>query len=681
MIKKIFFVFCCYCYLLCSAVQMKAQAGRPESVVNDYPVTVSTPDFMLVEDADNDDPINTFFEGKLFVQIQGRCYGERSYFGLTDKKGKIMYPYYFTSASFFSSELLFICAETDCSMPYRCGLMNKKGEFVKPLSYTEDDTHFPSKDYPLGCLRRDSLLFAVDIKGNIIDTLTPKGLTYTANNGHAYFIKPNGYAIYAPTSTFGRIVNEFKHNDRIGLRDTVTKEVIIPAEYDLVYNSYEDMRTTHHVFVVQKDSLYGLFGVDGTNLLPTEYDHIYWFAKDCYIVKKNGLSGVYQLRHKVIIPPTMSLIISIFNASSNELYHLGYTTDIRQKTLFAPDGRIIVKDFVCDSFFPWQNIICFLVNNKWGIMDKTGKIIQEPIYNSVGTRKSGDSRFLNVDNGYINADGKEVVRHERYQDISAFGRDKKAFFVRHDGTCGWVNARGKEQNIAVPTDGFYKIMSDNVFNQKQPYFEEKRRAGLKEGLLDRHGKVIAPPIYDQIEPFNNGMAIVRIGNKLGIINHRGKLVVPVIYDYGSNTPVSNKKAIILRKNEAFFLINPTTGAVLSQLSRHYYLYDKRGLYIVARDTSINNEKKRTFVGLLDSQGKTILPMDYERIHFPSDDMIAVCKNGLWGYCNMQGQELIPLQYSVAGDFCGGEATVTVQYGNTLVIDKTGKCIARCENQK
>lgn len=679
MIKKIFFVFCCYCSLLCSTIQMEAQPHRRESVVNDAPTTISTPNFMLVEDNHNDDPINTFFEGRLFVQIQECDY--RNYFWLIDKKGKIAHPYYFTSASFFSPELLFICAETDCSTSYRCGLMNKKGEFVQPLSYTEDDIYFPYNDYPIGCLRKDSLLFVIDTKGNIIDTLPPKGLTYTANNGHAYFINPSGHTTYAPTSTSGRVVNNFKHNDKVGLRDTVTKDVIIPAEYDVVYNPSEEIETAYRIFVVQKDSLYGLFGIDGKKILPTEYDHIYWLIKDCYIVKKNGLCGIYRQQHNIIIPPTMSFIASIFNASSNELYHFGYATDRHLKTLFAPDGKIIVKDFVCDSFFPWQNIICFLVNNKWGIMNKTGKIIQEPIYSSVGTRKSGDSRFLSVDNGYINADGKEIIKHERYQDISAFGLDKKAFFVRHDGTCGWVNARGKERNISVPTDGFYKIVSDNVFNQKQPSFETKKRADVKEGLLDKNGKIIAPPIYDKIEPFNNGMAIVRIGNKLGIINHRGKVVVPVIYDYNSNTFVSTPKAIILRKNEAFFLIDITTGTVLSQLSRYFYLYDKRGFYIVARDTSIDSEKKRTLVGLLDSQGKTILPMDYDSIHFPSDDMIAVCKNGLWGYCNVQGQELIPLQYSIAGDFCGGEATVTVQYGNTLVIDKAGKCVARCENQK
>jgi hypothetical protein len=50
------------------------------------------------------------------------------------------------------------------------------------------------------------------------------------------------------------------------------------------------------------------------------------------------------------------------------------------------------------------------------------------------------------------------------------------------------------------------------------------QTGGKSGFIDRTGKVVIAPQFDDCTSFTDGLAAVMVGGKLGYIEHTGKYV-------------------------------------------------------------------------------------------------------------------------------------------------------------
>ena len=65
------------------------------------------------------------------------------------------------------------------------------------------------------------------------------------------------------------------------------------------------------------------------------------------------------------------------------------------------------------------------------------------------------------------------------------------------------------------------------------------------------------------------------------------------------------------------------------------------------------------VGLIDREGRTVLPCIYQELDYPSEGRILVVKGGRYGYTDMNGTIVIEPQYLMAGTFHEGMAPVQV----------------------
>jgi hypothetical protein len=151
------------------------------------------------------------------------------------------------------------------------------------------------------------------------------------------------------------------------------------------------------------------------------------------------------------------------------------------------------------------------------------------------------------------------------------------------------------------------------------------------------------------------------------INAKGDLVLQV--ENGKNF---NQGYIIIQKynekDEAVFTIIDTTGAVQKVPSNVKSLIDRNfneGVVIVS-----DGEDK---MGIMDTKGKLVVPMEYSRITGFSDGLTSVSKDGKWGYIDKNGKVVIPLKYNDATPFENGLAIVIMDEKNYL-IDKTGKIL-------
>ena len=129
-----------------------------------------------------------------------------------------------------------------------------------------------------------------------------------------------------------------------------------------------------------------------------------------------------------------------------------------------------------------------------------------------------------------------------------------------------------------------------VFNNRRVYLQNGHY-----GYLDDEGKELCPPIYDKIQPFRNGVSLVRKNGLWGCVNYDLDEVIPCefnILEYASK----NKPRYLGKKNNRWGMVDNNNNVMLD------FIYDeirgeKNGTIIL-----ISNEN----YGLADLDGNIII---------------------------------------------------------------------------
>ncbi|MBR7001057.1 MAG: WG repeat-containing protein [Neisseriaceae bacterium] len=95
---------------------------------------------------------------------------------------------------------------------------------------------------------------------------------------------------------------------------------------------------------------------------------------------------------------------------------------------------------------------------------------------------------------------------------------------------------------------------------------------------------------------------------------------------------------------------------------------QEGLSVVTRDHKY---------GVIDVNGKEIIPLQYEFIGSLGGGLYPAKKDGKRGYINKQGKQIIPFEYDFAGTFEDGIAKVN-QNGDWFYINRIGEVVKKAE---
>ena len=178
-------------------------------------------------------------------------------------------------------------------------------------------------------------------------------------------------------------------------------------------------------------------------------------------------------------------------------------------------------------------------------------------------------------------------------------------FCKKAETCGYMTLLGDE--MIAP-----EFQAADEFSNGLAWV---RKDGLW-GAIDRSGNYVITPKFLAARDFDeNGFARVNINNQWGVINRQGKTVIPPEY-----------------KDIGLF----TEGVAAFQ------------------DWGTN------LVGLISDTGKVILPPKYEYLTSLETLPARVRLNGKWGYIDLQGNEVTPIQFDAAKPFKEGFAQVGMQ---------------------
>jgi hypothetical protein len=128
---------------------------------------------------------------------------------------------------------------------------------------------------------------------------------------------------------------------------------------------------------------------------------------------------------------------------------------------------------------------------------------------------------------------------------------------------------------------------------------------------------------------------------------------------GNKSETVNKELIPFRSRQNGKVgYTDTAGNIVvsaKYFSGTYQIEEAKGFYIVGKD--------ETNVGLINTSGDFVIDPIYQTIAVINTDMALVVKDDKWGYVNLSGKVIIPIEYEQAG---------SELYGGLLKAKKGGK---------
>ena len=320
--------------------------------------------------------------------------------------------------------------------------------------------------------------------------------------------------------------------------------------------------------------------------------------------------------------------------------------------------------------------------------------------------------------GFIDTQGREVIPLI-YDKLYDFHEGLAAFCI--NGKWGFIDRNGKERIPALYT----KV---NSFHNGLAAVN-KLGKGLfisngKWGFIDYNGMEIIPTIYDEVADFSEDLAAVSLNNKYGFINKQGEEFYPLVYDLVKNFKEglalvcegNSWKILNKIKNDLVdtlqFYDNKTTfydfaeNLALFRQGQKYGFINKLGMQIIPpiHDFAGNFKQGVAFInynnrwGLIDKYSSELVFPHYDGVNLNysfNENLAAVniggtkrnflfFTGGQWGFINLQGELVIPLQYDFARNFSCGLALVNkggsrnnegfVSGGNSGFINHLGETI-------
>lgn len=230
------------------------------------------------------------------------------------------------------------------------------------------------------------------------------------------------------------------------------------------------------------------------------------------------------------------------------------------------------------------------------------------------------------------------------------------------------------QQVGCLRDGLAGVVNRN---EADPYTMTNRV-----GYVDQAGELVIPFEYDGVmageggesitfNDFSEGLAAVAKNEKYGFINTKGEVVVPFEYDWVNNF---SEGLAVVSKNGQYGAIDKTGKVVIP--IEYDWLGDFNEGFAAAGLASENEASK---YGLIDKNNKEVIPFTYQQMGNFSEGLLAVQKDGKWGYIDKENKPVIAinLDYEQVNDFSNGLAAVFASEENSDnrkygYIDKTGK---------
>ncbi len=418
------------------------------------------------------------------------------------------------------------------------GILNTKGHLVIPIIYEE-----------VGPSGRNTFCAKKSGKWGLLDSL-------------------NRWLIPAEMDSRFRMYLEgvVKKNGRYGVMSQ-RGEVVIPIIYSKAIN-YEDPLTYRF-----KN---GIFSKPLNYKLKDEHDSIIYkrfksieSEKNYRIYEENSLYGLKDMNHNIIVKPQYRTFL---NFSEGLAFVIG---DSFQGYIDSNGNQVIALDtqYYGRSF---QNgsasfrLTPSLKNNKWGSIDRQGKIIIEPKYDWLSKYSNG--------------------RYRAHQDSSILILDSNGQFIQEF----------RKETPTIHQKMMRKLEVDLPYKEDEFTFFYNG----KMGFINNQGEEITGMKYDLVYRYDskNDLLIVKNDSLYGLINTNGKSILPIEYKSIKNRRWQSTD-LMLKRGGKFGLFNVNDYSII-QCEYENLRWEAEGLMAVSK-----NEKW----GFINKKGEVIIPLEYDSV--------------------------------------------------------------------
>lgn len=291
------------------------------------------------------------------------------------------------------------------------------------------------------------------------------------------------------------------------------------------------------------------------------------------------------------------------------------------------------------------NYFLLMQNNKYGVINKNGDIVVDPIYDVVEIPNASKPVFICKGN-YDQNSGE--------YNIQVFN-DKEEPILYQYYTVEAIKLNNVESNGNYEKS-VLKYKSDNKY-----------------GLIDFGGNKITDAIYDSIEGFNyrEGILLVKKSDKYGIINIKGASIIKPKYDeilcdeyYTTDSKYDKSGYIVGTKTDKGMRYGYIDGIKRKQILKNEY----NDIYRITDKIDDNNIYLVAFkdgkAGVYQNK-KKIINNEYEDILYDANnDLLTLQKTSKQGVSKFDGTTIIPIEYD--NIFFAGEY-INAQKGDKIDI--------------
>lgn len=336
-----------------------------------------------------------------------------------------------------------------------------------------------------------------------------------------------------------------EQNGKYGLISIKGKE-LVPVEYEEI----SPIIGIENSYKIKKDGKYGIVDHEGKIVIEPQYADIDILGKDNksgFIIKNDlGKYGIVDYSNNQILEAKYNSIQKVF---SNDLY---VATDEEKQKLIKNDGTEVLKEGfseIKEILSSQENAVIFINNNKYGIMDLSGKVLINAEYDYLTEAKTGYFIAKTGDKfGIIDINKESKISFE----YNSIVYNKKAdFYILEDSN---FNSNVLNSNLETKLSGmilelnedkgYIKIRQEEDTKYYNFKFEEKQEKDLypnrtlfldkkdgKYGYLDKNGKNVVEYKYDDATEQNDfGFVGVKTDGKWGSLDTKGNVVQDPTYN-------------------------------------------------------------------------------------------------------------------------------------------------------
>jgi len=439
----------------------------------------------------------------------------------------------------------------------------------------------------------------------------------------------------------------------IGLIDSLGN-----LQIPMVYTSMIPLKKN---LLVQKDSIWGVINVNEKQLVPLKYDEANWLNEDVVVfLNKKRFQLVYNINS--------SRSYTLNNYDKVKIENLKYLKIIR----FEKDSKIgfinnqyqeiVPPKYEIVDFFNDRRTTRFRVfrNGKWGYINREAVEVlpciyehAEPFYDVHLTLVQLNKKQFCIDTLGVKQDSCILRPKWERKNYGIVKQNKRYGRTTMDGIV--ITPVIYQMIRSEPKEAFIRIYKNN-----------------KQGII-RDTTFIVPCEYDKINSFYKelGLAITVKNDKYGAIDTAFKVVIPNTYE---RLVIDPSHHLIFVKNGKYGMMDATEKNIIQPDYDNLYGFNQ--IHYSTGSNELSMVKKGDLYGYINLQGKVVIPIEHEWLYYQvHNDLVAFRKNGRLGYLNTRGKVVIPAKFDHGNEF-KYEITAVLKNEKWALINTKGKLLTK-----